>query len=153
MLRRHCQSQHRIVDLEDCRQHRRGIFRRYGPGVGTTFRGGKVAAIVQAHLAARRGFAQKPVFKQEAREQHPVPMLVGCRDDETRYRLSAIRSAPVAQCAGMRTQANAQRLVRGRKMFWRFGAGNAKPAHGVGCAGLRDRASPQDGPFEDLPQC
>ena len=96
-----------------------------------------VIGLRQRHGDAGFGFDEKLLLRQEAGEQHPVPVLVGHFVGEAVDRLSAgYRIAPVPELAPVRPQTSPQVLLR--RGHRRVGAGVTDREHAerVACAGF-----------------
>ena len=76
LLRRQRDLQHRIARAEDLREHAlREVARKHQPVLAPLAR--ELAALVQRERHARLGLDEQLVLREEAGEQHAMPVLVG----------------------------------------------------------------------------
>ena len=92
------------------RQHVGGETSGQFPAIGCAFLGGEVFAFFEGDCYGiiRVGIHQQIILRQEAGEQHPMPVLVGDLFHQKARGLFAIRLAVIAQLPAVGPQATAQ---------------------------------------------
>ena len=151
-LRRQPDGERRVVAPEDPRQHQLGEAAGQHPAVLPLLMR-QLLAVRQRHGDSGFGFDEELVLRQEAGEQHPVPVLVGRLVGEAvDLLLAGLRVAPIPELTSVRPQASPQVQFRGGHRRVRARIAHREDAERVAGAGFTHAPRRLDGRGEPVAQ-